>query len=127
MSLEWEQAERQFQLDPATDATPERLFDRQWALVLLERAMTRLTEEYTAQGKRDHMDALKPYLTGDADGVGYRDAAARLDTSEGALKVAVHRMRRRFRATLLDEIAQTVSSPDDVDAELGHLFASVRA
>ena len=126
VSIEWDQAERQFQLEPSTDVTPESLFDRQWALVLLDRAMSRLGDEYGAQGRRDQFVALRPYLTGDSDGLGYRDAAEQLHTSEGALKVAVHRMRRRFRDTLLDEIAQTVDSADEVESELGHLFATLR-
>ena len=126
LSLEWEQAEQHFQNEPRSEMTPERLFDHQWAMVLLARVLARIGEEYAAQGKQAQFDALKPYLTGDADGAGYKEVAARLGTSDGALKVAVHRLRRRFRDTLLDEIAETVSSQEEVDAELRHLFASLQ-
>ncbi len=126
LSIEWEQAEQQFQHEPRTKLTPERLFDHQWGIVLLTRVLARLGDEYAAQGRQAQFDTLKPYLTGDAEGTGYKEAAARLGTSEGALKVAVHRMRRRFRDTLLDEIAETVSSQEEVEAELRHLFASLQ-
>jgi RNA polymerase sigma factor (sigma-70 family) len=126
LSIEWESAEHRFQHEPRTELTPERLFDHQWSIVLLERVLSRLTEEYAVQGKRAQFDALKPYLTGDAADTGYKAAAEALNTSEGALKVAVHRLRRRFRDTLLDEIAETVSSPEQVDSEVRHLFSSLQ-
>jgi len=126
LSIEWEQAESQFQHEPRTELTPERQFDHQWAIVLLDRVLARLAQEHESQGKRAQFDALRPFLVGDTDGGGYRAAAERLGTSEGALKVAIHRMRRRFKTALLDEIAETVSSPDEVDAELRHLFASLQ-
>lgn len=126
LSIDWEQAEHHFHNEPSTDVTPDTLFDRQWALVLLERVMARLSNEYGEQGKRAQFDALKPYLMGEGPATGYRDAAAALGTSEGALKVAVHRLRKRFRDTLVDEITDTVSSADEVDAELQHLLASLQ-
>lgn len=126
LSIEWERAEERFQNEPRTELTPERLFDHQWGIVLLDQALSRLAEEYAAQDKTTQFDALKRYLTGDDDGTGYREAAAALHTSEGALKVAVHRMRRRFRDALLDQIAETVTTPEELDAEVRHLFASLQ-
>jgi RNA polymerase sigma-70 factor (ECF subfamily) len=125
VSLEWQAAEKQFQFEPRHDVTPERLFDYEWGLVLLERVLRRLHDEHAAVGRQEQFDRLKGFLTGDSEGTSYRDAAAALGTSEGALKVAIHRLRRRFRDTLMDEIAETVSSPEQVEAELQHLLKAV--
>jgi DNA-directed RNA polymerase specialized sigma24 family protein len=125
LSIEWEAAEQRFQIEPSHELTPERLFDYRWALVLLDRVLSRLREEHAAHGKVDLFDQLKGFLNGDSEGVAYRDAAASLGMTEGALKVAVHRLRRRFRDTLLEEIAETVSSQDEVEAELQHLRRSI--
>jgi RNA polymerase sigma factor (sigma-70 family) len=125
LSLEFERAEGRFQLEPASAETPESSFDRRWALALLERVLVRLEQEMLRSGKGPQYGRLKSYLTRDEPQTSYADAARDLDTSEGALKVAVHRLRRRFRDLVLDEIAQTVSSADEVDDELRHLWAAV--
>ncbi len=104
--------------------SPERLFDRAWALTLLESALARLRREYAESGKAAHFDRLKGTLTGE-DCVPYRELGAELGLSEGAVKVAVHRLRRRYRDVLLEEIAQTLDEGESVDEELRHLFSAI--
>jgi RNA polymerase sigma-70 factor (ECF subfamily) len=124
LSLDVETAEGRRQREPAIDETPESLFDRKWALTLLERALVRVRDEVMA-GKPEHFDRLKEYLTGDGAASTYAETAAMLGMSEGAVKVAVHRLRRRFRDFVRDEIAQTVSSEDEIEGEIRYLWSSV--
>jgi RNA polymerase sigma factor (sigma-70 family) len=125
VSLEFEGAEGRFQLEPPSDETPERVFDRRWALTLLDRVMSRLKAEGVRAGKKSQFEGLKTYLTGDQPQLTYAQTATELGISEGAAKVAVHRLRRHFRDLVRDEIAQTVSSPEEIDDELRHLWSSV--
>jgi RNA polymerase sigma-70 factor (ECF subfamily) len=125
LSLEVETAEGVYQLEGRDDLTPEKLFDARWASVLLDRALTRVKQDYVAADKSALFDQLKGFLTGDSDDVPYADAARTLGMSEGAVKVAVHRLRRRFRDALVKEIAETVSDPADIDAEIRHLLQAV--
>jgi RNA polymerase sigma-70 factor (ECF subfamily) len=125
LSLEFENAEGRFQLEPATDETPEKLFDRRWAITLLDRVLSRLRAEMMRDGKALQFEHLKTYLVGDLPQVSYAQSAAALSVSEGAVKVAVHRLRRRYRDLVRDEIMQTVSSPEEVEDELQHLWSSV--
>ena len=126
LSLEMDTAENRFQMEPASDETPERVFDRLWALTLLDQVMSRLQAETAARGhKASPFDRLKPYLTGDEPQLSYAQTASDLGMSEGAVKVAVHRLRSRFRELVRDEIAQTVSSPEEVEVELRHLWSAV--
>ena len=126
LSLEIESAEGRFQMEPPTDETPERVFDRRWALTLLDRVMLRLQAEMTARSEKSSaFDRLKTYLTGDQPQLSYAETASELGMSEGAVKVAVHRLRKRFRDLVRDEIAHTVSSPEDIEDELRHLWSSV--
>jgi RNA polymerase sigma factor (sigma-70 family) len=127
VSLEFESAEGRFQMDPPTDDTPERVFDRQWAMTLLERAMARLEAEMADGGKKDQFDALKIFLTGDTPKPAYASIGRELGMSDGAIKVAVHRLRRRFRDLVHDQIAQTVSTPEEIEDELRYLWSAVRA
>lgn len=124
LSLEFETGEGRFQLEPSTTETPEKVFDRRWALVLLERVLGRLRDG-SPPGRLQQFDQLKIYLTGEPRERPYAVAAAELGMSEGAVKVAVHRMRRQFREILHEEIAATVSSPAEVDDEIRHLWLSV--
>jgi RNA polymerase sigma factor (sigma-70 family) len=126
LSLEVETAEGRFQMEVPTDETPERVFDRRWAMTLLDRVMSRLNAETPRSGKPSQFDRLKAYLTGDQPQLSYAETASELGTSEGAVKVAVHRLRRRFRDLVRDEIAHTVSSPEEIEDELRHLWSSVR-
>ena len=125
VSLEFESAEGRFQMEPPTHETPERVFDRRWALTLLDRVLSRLKAEMVAAGRDVQFERLKTYLTGDEPQLSYAQTASELGMSEGAVKVAVHRLRRQFRDLLRDEIAQTVSSPEEIDDELRHLWAAV--
>lgn len=110
--------------EPADLLTPERLFERRWALTLLDAALTRLREEFVAAGKQEQFEQLKEFLGGES-GTPYADAAARLGMTEGAVKVAVHRLRRRCRELLREAIAETVAGPEEVDAELQELFLAL--
>ena len=105
--------------------SPEREFDRKWALTLLDRAFAILAKEYNAGGKAGHFEALKPWLTGDTEHISQADAASRLGLNEGAVKVAIHRLRRRFREVIKSEIGQTVSDPAQVDLELHYLLEAL--
>jgi len=125
ISLEVENAEGRYQLEPRDGMNPEKLFDRRWAMVLLDRALDRLRADYTAAGKTDLFAHLQDVLTGDPGGVPYREIAKTTGMSEGAVKVAVHRLRRRFRQALVAEIAETVSDPDDIDAEIRYLLDAI--
>lgn len=120
--LDADDAERRYSLEPSHNLTPEKIYDRRWALVLLDRTLERLRQE-SSRGAR--FDRLSIYLTADpADGT-YGRLAAELGTTEGALKVAVHRLRRRFRDLLRTEIADTVSGPEEVQDEMRFLLSVV--
>jgi RNA polymerase sigma-70 factor (ECF subfamily) len=110
--------------DPNTPS-PDREFDRKWALTLLNRALAKLAQEHEAAGKADHFEALKPWLSGDSENISQAEAAARLGVNEGAVKVAIHRLRRRFREVIKSEIGQTVSDRTQVDAELHYLLEAL--
>jgi RNA polymerase sigma-70 factor (ECF subfamily) len=125
VSLEFESAEDRFQMEPPTHDTPERIFDRRWALTLLDRVLSRLKAEMADGGRQAQFERLKTYLTGDQPQLSYAQTAGELGMSEGAVKVAVHRLRRQFRDLLRDEIAQTVSSPEEIEDELRHLRSAV--
>jgi RNA polymerase sigma-70 factor (ECF subfamily) len=126
LSLDVETAEGRFQLEPASLDTPESLFERKWTVTLLERALARVRDD-VMPGKQQQFDRLKGYLTGDGDQPTYAETAATLGMTEGAVKVAVHRLRRRFREFVRDEVAHTVSSPAEIENEIRHLWASVSA
>ena len=111
-----------------TDAsTLELLFDRSWACGVLDRVLARLRGEWTEAGRGDAFDRLKPCLTGESREHGYRELAGGLGMSEGAVKVAVHRLRRRYRDLLHAEIAENVLTDDAVEEEIRHLFRVLSA
>lgn len=107
--------------DP-TGLAPEKVFDREWAITLLDRAMKQLADGFKSEGKTALFETLKPWLTGDGESVTQAEAAVLLKMTEGAIKVAIHRLRRRFRQIVKTEIAQTVSSPDEVQSEFQYLI-----
>jgi len=126
LSLDSVAAENEYRiLEPAHDVTPERLFERQWALALLERVLATLREEYLRTGKGALFDMLKAMLQGEVGESSYQELAAGLGCSPGALKVAAHRLRRRYRELLREEIAQTVESPEEIDDELRNLLLAL--
>jgi RNA polymerase sigma-70 factor (ECF subfamily) len=121
-----EAAEARYGLEPAHDLTAEKLFERHWALTALELAMEELRRQCAAAGKEQQFLRFKPFLAG-GSGEAYRQAGAELGLGEGAVRVIVHRLRRRYRKLLCDQIGQTVSSPEEVDEEIRHLFVAVGA
>ena len=125
LTLDFDEVERVYALEPRTDETPERLFDRRWATIALDRALRRLRAEYVELGRASLADALIPYLTDAGELPSYRKVAAQLAMSEGAVKVAVHRLRQRYGAILRSEIAETVLEEGEVDEELRELFRAV--
>jgi len=123
--IDSQSAETRYGLEPAHDQSPEKLFERRWALTLLDQVLHRLREEFVAEGKAEHFEQLKITLTTDRRSVPYADLGSRLGLSEGAVKVAVHRLRQRYREVLRAEISHTVARPEDVEAEVRHLFAAL--
>jgi RNA polymerase sigma-70 factor (ECF subfamily) len=120
VSLDVERAESRYQLEPSYEMTPERHFERQWALTLLDQVLDALRDEYHAEGKGDLFEELKVVLIGQPGG--YAHLAAQLGRSEGAIKVAVHRMRHRYGELMRAQIAATVGE-EDVEDELRQLLA----
>ena len=118
-------AETRYQREPADDTTPETLFERRWALTVVDGVLADLRAEWTAAGRTAEFDALKACLLGDGPAGGYAATAASLGSSEGAIKVAVHRLRRAFRDRLRQRIAATVASPAELDDELRYLIRSL--
>lgn len=123
LSLDALAAGSRYDLEPAHNLTPERLFERQWALTVLERTVGRLQAEMTAEGKLNLFEQFKSFLTAERHSIHYAHLAAEIGMTEGAVKVAVHRLRRRYRELLRDEIAQTVASPEEVDEEIRYLLS----
>ena len=125
LSLDFNSGEDRYHLEPSHDVTAEVIFQRRWAMTVLENAVGRLQREFEQAGKADQFAILKVFLGGESEPPAYRDIAGELNTTEGAVKVAVHRLRRRCGEILRDEIAQTVTSDEDVDQELRDLFANL--
>jgi RNA polymerase sigma-70 factor (ECF subfamily) len=121
LTLDLNDAEHRYYLEPSHNLTPEKIYERQWALTVLKRSMERLRAE---SANETRFDRLRVFLTGEL-GNSYRDVAEELRMSEGALKVAVHRLRRRYGELLREEIAQTVASPKEIKDELNHLLLAV--
>jgi RNA polymerase sigma-70 factor (ECF subfamily) len=127
ISIDQELAESRFTAEPADNAQPDLLFDRQWAVTLLSQTMDRLQEEYVATGRTTLFQSLRSVLAKDETALSYAEIARQLDLTEAAIKMAVHRLRLRYRELLKAEIAQTVSSPDEVEEEIRHLFSAFGA
>lgn len=105
--------------------TPDAFFDRQWGLAVLDLALTALAAEHELQGKTEQFQVLKPWLTGEASGLSQSEAALRIGMKEGAVKVAIHRLRKRFRELVKAEIAQTVSTEEEAREELRYFIEVV--
>ena len=125
ISIDAASAENSVHLEPADVLTAEKIFERRWALSLLEQVLRRLREEYTRDGKEQQFEQLKSTLTEASRSVSYAEIATRLGTTEGAVKVAVHRLRQRYRELLRAEIADTVADPREIDDEIRNLFAAL--
>jgi len=118
--LEFSSGEERYQREPAHDETPERIFERRWALAVLDRVVETLRNEFILHGRPEHFERLKVFLLGQSD-TPYAELAREMNTSEGALKVAIHRLRKRYRELFRQEIADTVADPAEVEAELRFL------
>ena len=125
-SIDFEAGEERYQFEPADDRTPESVFERRWALTLLDRVVARLREEYESKDKAELFRHGQAYLGGSTGAPGYSVTAEALQVSEGAVRIAVHRMRERYREILLEEVAGTVEDPDAVEEELESLRRAIR-
>ncbi len=122
VSFDAADAEERYAVEPADATNPQNLYEQAWAVAVLDQAMNLLETEYAAAGKRDLFAELVPSLQGDRLASTYADVGARLDMSEGAVKVAVHRLRQRYREVLRASVANTVADPLEIDGELRHLM-----
>ena len=124
ISIDQELAENRFAAEPALGLRPDTLFDRHWALALLEQTMTQLREEYVTSGRAALFELLQNCLTQDEAALPYKEVAARLNSTEAAVKMAMSRLRARYREVLRLQIAQTVTSEAEVEDEVRHLFSA---
>jgi RNA polymerase sigma factor (sigma-70 family) len=128
LSLDWQNADERYHLDPpAPTSATDGLFDREWAVALLERVITRLRDECVGAGKAELFQRARSFLMMGSNAIPFAQAAKELGIEEGALRVAVHRLRKRYRELLRDEIAQTVSDPKNIEEELRSLQAALAA
>ena len=121
-SLDGQSAEQDFPFEPAEGLSPEQIYEKGWATTLLDRALQGLQTDYEAAGMARLFNELKVYIWGEKSGLSYSEIGAQLGLTEGAVKVAAHRMRQRFRQLLRAEIGNTVVDPGEIDAELQYLF-----
>jgi len=124
LPLEFSSGEERYQREPAHDETPESIFERRWALSALDRVVENLRSEFVQHGRPEHFERLKVFLLGQSDAP-YAALAREINTSEGALKVAIHRLRKRYRELFRREIADTVADPAEVESELRYLAAAL--
>ena len=127
ISLDDESPEARYVKEPSTEASPEKMFEQRWAMTILEHVQRQLQEDYEGRDKGDLFDALKGFLSETADMRDYNTVAERLGMKPNAVAVAVHRLRDRYRELVRVEVAQTVASPEDVDAEMQHFFTALSA
>jgi RNA polymerase sigma-70 factor (ECF subfamily) len=125
LSIDAKSAEGRYSREPAHELTPERIFDRTWALTLLSLVFDQLRREYDAAGRAATFDELRSVITRGSQSDSYATIAERLGTSEGAIRVAVHRLRRRYGTLLRQEIACTVDDPNEIDDEIRSLFTAL--
>jgi len=125
ISLQSDDAEHRYLVEPVDSATPETLYERRWALTVIDRVLAGLRHEAEAEGRTAEFDAIKACMLARPAPGSYAVIASRLGVSEGAIRVAVHRLRRRFQARLKEDIAATVSSPDQVDDEIRYLIRAL--
>ncbi len=120
------EAEERFAMEPADEESPDRCFEKRWALVVLERVMKALRAHYVESGKGEVFEELHQYLAPESAGQVYRKSAEVLGTSENAVRVAVFRMRQRYAKELRAQIAETVDGEDEVADEIDFLFRAVQ-
>jgi DNA-directed RNA polymerase specialized sigma24 family protein len=127
LPLALDDAEGRYRYEPAEPATPETLYERRWALTVIERVLAHLRQEWEAESRAAEFDELKACLLGQAPAGGYSAIAGRLGTTEGAVNVAVHRLRWKFQAQLRQDIAETVSDAADINDEIRYLVRALDA
>ena len=127
LSLDWQTADTKFQVAATNEPSPDKAFDREWALALLAKVIERLRKECEADGKIKLFDQLKMCLTAGKADSAQVEVAKVLEMEEGAVRVAIHRLRKRYRVLLRDEIAQTLTDESQVDAEMQALFGAFAA
>ena len=125
LSFDTQSAEGRYQLELADPWTPEKLFERRWALALVEHVLHRLHQEYSQNGKAELFSVLKDSLTGGKAELDYPSAARRLAMTEGAVRTAVYRLRQRFGEQFRLAVAETLTDPNDLDAEMRHVLAAL--
>jgi RNA polymerase sigma-70 factor (ECF subfamily) len=125
LSFDWESAETGLKLDIPDTHSPDHHYDREWALALLAKVLDELEAASRAEGSIEQFNHLKPCLTADSQKIPYAEIAKELAVTEGAIRVAVHRLRKRYRKLLTDEITRTLATPDSLDEEMHALFAAL--
>ena len=125
ISLNDSSAEVRYSAEPASEWTPEKVFDHRWAVTLLEHALAKLREEYLREKKSSHFNLLKAFLAAEGEQTAYANAAAQLGVNARSIPVLVHRLRKRYRQLIRAEAAQTVSAPEEIDAEMKYLLATL--
>lgn len=125
VSIDVDRAEQRYAVEPADHLTPEKLFERQWALTLLEHTLATLHDEAVKAGRGEVFDRLQPHLVGEATNETYADHAEILSMTEDAIKATVYRLRKRFQKRLRERIAETVADDSEVEDELKALFAAL--
>jgi RNA polymerase sigma-70 factor (ECF subfamily) len=125
LSLDLQEADTRYQINPADNVSPDKLYDRVWAMTVLERVIVRLRDENSADGKGKIYSHLERFLMVGKDDISYGQTAIALQLTEGAVRVAVHRLRRRYRELLREEIAQTLADPALADEEMQALFSAL--
>ena len=121
-SLDFQQGDSRISHEPTSGFTPEQIYEREWAMTLLARVMDRLQSEHEEAGKSKQFELLKSFIIGQYSEQTYSDVAESLGSSEAAMKMSAHRMRRRYRELLRDEISHLVATPEDIDEEIHNLF-----
>src|SRR5262249_49894876 len=122
ISLNPSEAETRYSLEPPDELDAAKIFERRWAVSIIEQTLERLEDEFKSAGKATQFAEMKPLLVGDTDGTTSQDLAARLGIEPTAARVALHRFRERYRALFREQVAQTVDNEHDLEDELGHIF-----
>src|SRR5207253_1174398 len=125
LSLDYEDAEERYQVEPVEETDPAKIFEQQWAATLLETVLNRLRDEFGAEGRAGLFEDLQAHLWGDAVSIPYSQLAQKCALTEGNVKTIAHRLRQHYRELLREEIAQTVAKPGEVDEEIRHLMRIV--
>ena len=125
ISFDEQEAESRYRLEPVNAESPDRIYERRWALTLVERVLCSLQREYEKAGRVELFAALKPALSGGRNSLPYSEIGMQLGMNEGAVKVAVHRLRKRYKALFREEIRQTIAQPGEMEEEIRHIVAAL--